>query len=134
MDAVCKLISKTITTDETGFPIATETEYETFCSVESVSRSEFYNAGKAGITPDYKIVVNAVEYDGQPEVEYEGERYAIYRTYRTNEDMMELYAEYKSGVTDIDRTPEEVNDGDNNQSRPTTEHDTEYAEPDSAEG
>ena len=122
MDAVCKLISKAITTDDLGFPVAVETEYETFCSVSSVSRSEFFNAGKAGMVPEYKITVNAIEYDGQPEVEYDGKRYTIYRTYRTDEDMMELYAEYRSGVTDLDRTPQEVQDGNNNPPGPTTEH------------
>lgn len=102
MDAVCKLITKTMTTDEVGFPIATETEYETFCQVGSVTRAEFFNAGKAGLAPEYVFTVNAVEYEGQTEVEYEGKRYTIYRTYRTDEDMMELYAEYRSGVTDVD--------------------------------
>ena len=102
MDAVCTLISKEMTTDEVGFPIATETESETFCKVDSITRAEFFNAGKAGLTPEYKITVNAVEYNGQPEVEYEGKRYTIYRTYLTDEDMMELYAEYRSGVTDVD--------------------------------
>lgn len=102
MDAVCTLISKTFTQDEVGFPVATDTTYETFCQVQSVSRAEFFNAGKAGLTPEYVFTVNAVEYDGQSEVEYEGKRYTIYRTYRTDEDMMELYAEYRSGVTDVD--------------------------------
>lgn len=102
MDAVCTLISKTYTQDESGFPVATDTTYETFCQVGSVTRAEFFNAGKAGMTPEYVFTINAVEYDGQPEVEYEGKRYTIYRTYRTDEDMMELYAEYRSGVTDVD--------------------------------
>lgn len=102
MDAICTLIQKTMTTDELGYPIATETTYDTFCKVESVTRSEFFNAGKAGLTPEYVFTVNAVEYEGQPEVEYEGKRYTIYRTYKTDEDMMELYAEYRSGVTDVD--------------------------------
>ena len=119
MDAVCKLISKTMTTDETGFPIATETEYETYCMVDSISRAEFFDAGKAGFTPEYKFTVNVVEYSGQSEIEYEGERYAIYRTYKTKEDMMELYAEYRSGVTDRGET-----DVDNDQAGTTTEHNT----------
>lgn len=106
MDAICTLISKVMTTDEVGFPIATETEYETYCNVGSITRSEFFGAGKAGLTPEFVFTVNAIEYDGQTEVEYEGKRYTIYRTYRTDEDMMELYAEYRSGVTD-----REVQDG-----------------------
>lgn len=110
MDAVCKLIGLTKSQDELGYPIATETAYETFCKVESVTRAEFFNAGKAGITPDIVFIVNAVEYDGQELIEYEGNRYAIYRTYRTDEDMMELYAEYKSGVTDYEEPTEEVSE------------------------
>ena len=102
MDAICTLVQKTMTTDELGYPIASEKTYDTFCKVESVTRSEFFNAGKAGLTPEYVFTINAVEYEGQPEVEYEGKRYTIYRTYRTDEDMMELYAEYRSGVTDVD--------------------------------
>lgn len=103
MDAICTLILKTMTTDEVGFPVAVDTPYETFCQVDSISRTEFFDAGKAGLTPEYVFTINAVEYNGQSEVEYEGKRYTIYRTYyRKNDDMMELYAEYRSGVTDVD--------------------------------
>ena len=45
MDDVITLITETMTTDETGFPIATETEYETFCQVDTVTRAEFFDAG-----------------------------------------------------------------------------------------
>lgn len=102
MDAVCKLIQKTTTQDALGFPIYTETEKEILCNVGSVTRAEFFNAGKAGLAPEYVFTVNAVEYDGESEVEYEGKRYSIYRSYRSDADMMELYAEYRSGVTDND--------------------------------
>lgn len=100
MDALISLVKKTMTTDDLGFPIATEAETEVFCNVGSITRAEYYNAGKAGLSPDYMFTINAVEYDGEDELEYEGKRYGIYRTYRTDADMMELYAEYKGGVTD----------------------------------
>lgn len=99
-DAVIKLITKTQTVDELGYPTSSESEYETFCRVESITRAEFFNAGKYGLTPAYVFMVNSIEFSGQDELEYEGKRYSIYRTYRTAEDMMELYAEYRSGVTD----------------------------------
>lgn len=113
MDSTIKLIAKTYTQDELGFPVASESITETFCNVGSITRAEFFNAGKAGLTPDYVFTINSVEYNGASEVEYDGKRYGIYRTYKTDDDMMELYAEYKSGVTDIDRTPpqEEQNVG-----------------------
>ena len=116
MDATCKLRAKTVTQDSLGFPIASETARETFCSAGSISRAEFFNAGKAGLSPDFVFKVNAIEYNGEDELEYDGARYGIYRTYRGDADIMELYAEYKSGVTDIDHTEpsEEVTDVNNN--------------------
>jgi hypothetical protein len=96
MDGILKLIQKTMTQNELGYPIATETEVEVYCVVQSIGRAEYFNASKAGIVPEYTFVVNAVEYSGEDEVEYEGKRYSIYRTYRNN-DFIELYAEYRSG-------------------------------------
>lgn len=112
MDTVIKLISQTLTTDELGYPIASETFYETFAKVRSVTQTEFFSAGKNGITPDFSFVVNDAEYQGQRLLEYEGKRYGIYRTYQPNNDTVELYAEYKSGVTDY--IPKEANGNGNN--------------------
>lgn len=110
MDAVCKLISKTQTTDSLGYPIATESAREVFCSVESITRAEFFNAGKAGFTPEYSFKVSAVDYSGEDLLEYETKRYSIYRTYRSG-DYMELYAEYRSGVTDyVEPVTQEVSE------------------------
>ena len=115
MDVVIKLISQTLTADELGYPIASETFYETFAKVRSVTQTEFFSAGKNGITPDFSFVVNDAEYHGQKLLEYEGKRYGIYRTYQPNNDTVELYAEYKSGVTDY--VPKEASgNGNNNQS------------------
>lgn len=103
MDDVITLITKTMTTDEVGFPIAKDELYETFCQVNSITRAEFFNAGKAGMTPEFMFVINSAEYSGQTECEYDGKRYTIYRVFhRQSDDMMELYAEYRSGVTDVD--------------------------------
>lgn len=104
MDGVIKLIKETTAPNEIGWPVVTRTARETFCRVDSVTRSEYFQAGKAGIAPDFVFSINAAEYDGEKEVEYMGKRYGIYRTFRDGLDFMELYAEYKSGVTD----PEEV--------------------------
>lgn len=101
MDATIKLIKTTTTQDELGYPAETETAREAFCSVGSVTRSEFFQAGKAGIVPDYVFSVNAIEYEGEKELEYNGDKFGIYRTYKADgSDYIELYAEYKSGVTD----------------------------------
>lgn len=131
MDVVIKLISQTLTTDELGYPIASETFYETFAKVRSVTQTEFFSAGKNGITPDFSFVVNDAEYQGQRLLEYEGKRYGIYRTYQPNNDTVELYAEYKSGITDY--VPKEANgNGDNDQSGSASNDNTGNAVDDSS--
>lgn len=110
MDGVIKLIKKSITADELGYPVTTETARETFCRVESVTRSEYFQAGKAGLAPAHVFSVAAVEYEGEDELEYEGQRFGIYRTFRNGLDYMELYTEYKSGITDPPEPEPELQD------------------------
>ncbi len=99
MDSTCDLINKVMSTDSLGFPKATETKTTVFCEVKSVNRNEYFEAGKAGLTPAYQFTINSIEYGGQNELEYSGVRYGIYRTYSTG-DYTELYVEYKGGLTD----------------------------------
>lgn len=102
MDGVIKLIAKTITKNALGYPVSEETETETFCEERSVTRAEFFGAGKAGLTPAHVFRINSAEYSGEPEVEYNGQRFKVYRTYTDSDDpdYLELYTEYASGVTD----------------------------------
>lgn len=100
MDGVIKLITKTITRNAIGYPVETGTAKEVLCRVESVTRAEYFQAGKAGIAPAFVFVINAAEYSGEVEAEYLGKTYRIYRTYADGSDYLELYAEYRSGVTD----------------------------------
>lgn len=71
---------------------------EIFCQIESVTRSEFYEGGRNGLNPAFVFTVFAGDYCGEEVCIYEGRRYAIYRTYRTDDDYMELYAERKGGT------------------------------------
>jgi hypothetical protein len=43
----------------------------------------------------------AVNYAGEAEIEVDGFRYAIYRTYTDTEDFIELYCERKAGVRHV---------------------------------
>ena len=97
-DDVIKLISETREQDSAGV-FRSETEYrQVFCQVESVTRSEFYSAGRAGLNPEFKITVFSGDYRGEELVEYNGKSYSIYRTYRVpGTDYMELYLERKGG-------------------------------------
>lgn len=96
MTDVIQLITQTISRDDYLNEVATESKKTVFCEVDSISQSEFYAAANAELNPEYRFTVFFGDYDGQSVVEYHGERYAIYRTYRTGDDL-ELYTERKTG-------------------------------------
>ena len=99
MESTCNLIRKVMSKDALGYPIATESKVTVLCNARTVSRQEFFDAGKAGLVPQYEIRINAIEYNGEDELEYNGKRYGIYRTYQAD-DYVSLYVEYKGGVSD----------------------------------
>ena len=69
-----------------------------FCDVESITQSEFEAVGQKDIKPQYKFLVWSFEYSNQTEIEYNGQRLTVYRTYkRKNEEKTELYAEKRVG-------------------------------------
>ena len=98
MDNVINLVQKNYTKDEIGQEIAIETETTIFCSIASVSREEFFTAGKSGIRPSLQLTINRYEYDGQKVCVVNGKRYAIYRTYIGKGETLELYLEEQSGI------------------------------------
>lgn len=95
---VISLIAETRTQDEIGQYISAETSRDVYCDVQSVSRQEWFNAGKDGLKPSYVFIMFAPDYEGEKIVEYNGKRYGIYRTYVGRNERIELYAESKSGV------------------------------------
>lgn len=97
MTDVLTLVSQTYTLDDYGNQIAQETEKVVYCEVGSISQSEFYDAANTELNPEYKFTIFFGDYDGQSVVKFQGNRYAIYRTYRSG-DNLELYAERKVGA------------------------------------
>lgn len=76
-----------------------KTEREIFARVDSVSRSEFFAAGSAGLRPEYVFLVFAGEYRGETLCRHDGTLYAIYRTYRRpGSDELELYVRGSVGI------------------------------------
>lgn len=71
---------------------------EVFCQVSSVTRQEFFDGGRNGLNPSFVFRVFAGDYCGEELCEYEGRPYSIYRTYLSDSDYMELYAERKGGT------------------------------------
>lgn len=99
MEAEFYLIKETYTKDAIGQSIPTEQKRLVFCHTESVSLNEIDTAGRMGLRADSKIITQAVNYSGEKIAEYNGERYGIYRSYRSPEsDEIELYLEKKGGV------------------------------------
>ena len=117
MDDVIKLIPTTQAKDSAGVIRTTEgSPREVLCHVRSVSRNEFFKAGRSGLNPAFVFVVFHGEYQGETLVEYRGQRYAVYRTYQVPDsgsglqqsgmrsqydygaDYMELYAQRKGGT------------------------------------
>ena len=91
------LIAQNITTDDYGREVATETSRTVLCHVYSITQTEFYAAANTEIQPDLRFNVFFADYEGEEIIEHKGERYAVYRTFRSG-DYMELYAERKVGA------------------------------------
>lgn len=88
---LCTLIALEISKDEDGYDSIDEIKREIFCSVsDGVSRSEFYEAMKAGVKLSATIEVNDGDYDKEQILEHEGIRYKIERVYPTGYGTLEL--------------------------------------------
>lgn len=98
MNDTLYLLSTTYTTDQTGQRRPQHQKHEVLCERQSVSRSEFFNAGRNGLNPEYVFTVFKGDYDGESLCEYNGLTYSIYRTYETDSDYIELYVERKGGT------------------------------------
>lgn len=95
---VIDLIQVTRTQDSIGQYIDTEIKKQVYCDVRSVSRSEWFDAGRDGLQPSFVFTMFRHDYSGEKIVEYAGNRYGIYRTYVGRNEQIELYAEEKGGL------------------------------------
>lgn len=98
---VIKLIGMTKTQDAYGVWRKTPTAKEVMCQVDSVSQTEFYEAGRNGLNPEYRFTMFYADYSGESVVEYKGNTYSVYRTYLRKTDIIELYVERKGGTNGI---------------------------------
>ena len=72
----------------------TETARTVYCTVQSVTRSEYYNALNQGIQPEYVFkLALAEDYEGERVVRYKGKKYRVVRTYMTADDGIEITCE-----------------------------------------
>lgn len=94
-----KLVKQVETLDELNQPQTTETSKTFIVELRSISRAEFFEGRRGGLTPSFSFVISAFDYDGEKLVEYNGNRYAVYRTYETDDDHVELYCQEEGGIS-----------------------------------
>ena len=95
---VINLISTTKEQDENGVWRETTNRRMVFCDISSVTASEFFEGGRNGLNPQFRMVMFFGDYQGETILEYNGATYAIYRTYQRGTDELELYVERKGGT------------------------------------
>lgn len=95
---IVTLVGYTRTQDEFGVWRSTPSERQVFCSVDSVTRDEYFEGGRNGLNPEYRITMFFGDYNGEDTVIYNGNAYGVYRTYHAKTDELELYVERKGGV------------------------------------
>ena len=72
----------------------TESERMVYCTVDSVTRNEFYTALNAGIQPSLVFILALAEdYQGERIVKYHNQKYRVIRTYMTDDDGIEITVE-----------------------------------------
>lgn len=98
---VITLIGVTRSQDEYGVWRTTPVRRHVMCQVNSVTRAEFFEAGRNGLNPELVFRVFFGDYDGEDTLIYNGQGYGIYRAYRGRNDIVELYAERKGGTNSV---------------------------------
>lgn len=84
--------------DEIGNITQKETTTDVFVRQNVVGTREFYNAMAVGIKPTAELQIRNVEYNGEQECEYHGERYSIIRTIPKGKYDLVLVLGVKQGV------------------------------------
>lgn len=99
MDTIIELLSTRLERDAYGVDRKVVCSRQVYARVLSVARSEFFEAGRNGLNPMFKIIIFHGDYAGETMIRYEDQPYAVYRTYHVpGTDDLELYVERKGGT------------------------------------
>lgn len=100
LNDVLILCKENINKDGLGVESVVLDEKEVYCTVSDITQKEFSAAGTQGLKPRYKFnIANFADYDGEEIVKYRGELYSVYRTFRANNESIDIYVEAKKGVS-----------------------------------
>lgn len=94
---VVTLIAQTYEQNEYGVLESHETQRNIFVQVTSVTGTEWFEGGRNGLNPELRFIAFAPDYQDEKILEYNGNRYTIYRTYISRNDTIELYTERRKG-------------------------------------
>ena len=95
---VITLIAQENVQDDFGVWRSSPKKTDVFAQVDSVTRSEFFEGGRNGLNPEFRFTMFGPDYNGEKIVEYNGDRYAVYRTFVARTDVLELYVQREGGV------------------------------------
>ena len=93
-----KLLATQKSQNDYGVWEETQTSRDVFCQVESVTRAEFFEGGRNGLNPEFRMSMFFGDYNGERLLMYNGNTYSIYRTFIAKNDIIELYVERKGGT------------------------------------
>ena len=86
-----KLVNAVITKDVDGYEVITETLTEVKCaSGNGITRTEFYEAYKAGLKLSVAFEMWACDYGGQEIIEHNGKRYKVERAFPLSDGAVQL--------------------------------------------
>ena len=74
-----------------------------YCAERSVGQTEVYQAKAEGLNPEIKLVLpHAFDYKGEKRLEYDEERWEIIRTYKNEQNGIELTIQRERGNAEVD--------------------------------
>lgn len=94
------LVSETESLDDLNQPTTIKTKSKKVVEFRSISGSEYFAGRKNNLSPQFSFILSAFDYQGEKIVEYNGETFAVYRTYEPDDDRIEIYCQVEGGVTD----------------------------------
>lgn len=91
------LYKSTDVRDELGIYRKEETARTVFANVTSVSMTEWFEGGRNGLNPEYRVTMFKFDYEGEKVMQIGDVRYTVYRTYERRDDLIELYVQKRKG-------------------------------------
>lgn len=96
-DRIIYLLGFRAVENEIGDTINIPIRRQVIAMKKSVRQSEFYQAAAIGLKPEITFVTWSFEYKGELEIEHEGKKYRIIRTFESNPKEIELICEGMAG-------------------------------------